>query len=41
MNEPKRALVIGHFSTIGDIESLDYVREALDARGIASDILPV
>ncbi|HEX6073368.1 MAG TPA: polysaccharide pyruvyl transferase family protein [Sphingomicrobium sp.] len=35
-----RALVIGHFSTIGDIESLDYVRRVLETEGIAYDILP-
>jgi len=40
MDKPKRALVIGHFSTIGDIESLDYVRGVLDEQGIAHDILP-
>src|SRR3989337_652627 len=40
MNKTERALVIGHFSTIGDIESLDYVRGVLDAAGIACDIAP-
>ena len=40
MNKPRRVLVIGHFSTIGDVESLDYVRGALDGAGIAFDILP-
>jgi hypothetical protein len=40
MKKPKRALVVGHFSTIGDIESLDYVRSVLAERGMAFDILP-
>ena len=35
-----RALVIGHFSTVGDIESLDYVESALSKEGIAYDIAP-
>jgi hypothetical protein len=40
MNKAKRALVIGHFSTVGDVESLDYVRGVLDAQQIAYDVLP-
>lgn len=40
MIQPRRALIIGHFSTIGDIDSLDYVRGVLDEQGIAYDILP-
>ena len=40
MNDPKRALVVGHFSTIGDIESLEFVRGALGEQGIACDIAP-
>jgi hypothetical protein len=35
-----RALVIGHFSTVGDIESLELVQRILDDRGIAYDVAP-
>lgn len=35
-----RALVIGHFSTVGDIESLEYVQGVLNDRGLDYDILP-
>jgi hypothetical protein len=35
-----RALVIGHYSTVGDIECLEYVRSVLDGEGIAYDVLP-
>ena len=35
-----RALVIGHFSTVGDIESLEYVQSVLNDRGMDFDILP-
>jgi len=35
-----RALIVGHFSTMGDIESLAYVEQVLDAEGIAYDVLP-
>lgn len=36
----KRALLAGHFSTVGDIECLDLVRDWLDAMGIPFDITP-
>lgn len=39
MNIP-RALLIGHFSTIGDIESLDIVRYWLDELGLSYDVAP-
>lgn len=35
-----RALVIGHFSTVGDIESLEHVASALAVEEIAYDVLP-
>lgn len=35
-----RALVIGHFSTVGDIESLDFVESVLKNEGIPRDLLP-
>ena len=35
-----RALVIGHFSTIGDIESLEFVKNILNEERIAFDIAP-
>lgn len=39
-NTIMRALVIGHFSTVGDIESLEYVKGVLGDEGIGWDILP-
>lgn len=38
--ETTRALLIGHFSTIGDIESLHHVEAMLEGEGIAHDVLP-
>lgn len=35
-----RALVIGHFSTVGDIESLEYVESILTDEGIDYDVVP-
>ena len=35
-----RALILGHFSTIGDVESLAYVTEQLQEEGIAYDAMP-
>lgn len=35
-----RALVIGHFSTVGDIESLQFVKDILNEERIACDIAP-
>ena len=35
-----RALILGHFSTVGDIESLEYVEQVLGDEGIAYDVLP-
>ncbi|MCL6730307.1 polysaccharide pyruvyl transferase family protein [Sphingomonas hankyongi] len=35
-----RALILGHFSTVGDIESLEYVEHVLGTEGIAYDVLP-
>ena len=35
-----RALVIGHFSTIGDVESLDFVEDVLKAENVAYDVAP-
>ena len=35
-----RALILGHFSTVGDIESLEYVEHVLRAEGIEFDVLP-
>ncbi len=35
-----RALILGHFSTIGDVDSLAYVTEILREEGVAYDVLP-
>ncbi len=35
-----RALIIGHFSTIGDVDSLAYVTELLREEGVGYDVLP-
>ena len=35
-----RALILGHFSTIGDIDSLAYVTELLREEGVGHDVLP-
>lgn len=35
-----RALILGHFSTIGDVDSLAYVTEILREEGIAYDVAP-
>lgn len=35
-----RALILGHFSTIGDVDSLAYVTEILREEGVAYDALP-
>jgi hypothetical protein len=38
--ETKRALLTGHFSTVGDIESLEVVQQWLHDLGIAYDVAP-
>ena len=35
-----RALILGHFSTVGDVDSLAYVTETLREEGVAYDVLP-
>ena len=35
-----RALIIGHFSTVGDIESLEFVKRVLDEERVDFDIAP-
>lgn len=35
-----RALLLGHFSTVGDIESLRWVQDILSAEGIPFDVAP-
>ena len=35
-----RALILGHFSTVGDIDSLAYVTGLLREEGVAFDVLP-
>lgn len=35
-----RALILGHFSTIGDVDSLAYVTEILREEGVDYDVLP-
>ncbi|WBU64318.1 polysaccharide pyruvyl transferase family protein [Paracoccus aerodenitrificans] len=38
--KPPRALLVGHFSTVGDIEVLLQVQQRLDALGMAYDVSP-
>jgi hypothetical protein len=35
-----RALIIGHFSTVGDIESLEFVKRVLEDERVAYDVAP-
>lgn len=35
-----RALILGHFSTVGDVDSLTYVTQMLREEGVAYDVLP-
>lgn len=37
---PRRALIVGHFSTIGDVECLDAVKEWCADAGLACDVAP-
>ncbi len=37
----RRALLTGHFSTIGDIECLEIVRHWLGEMGIRDDVAPL
>ncbi|MBL8537396.1 MAG: hypothetical protein JNM59_08335 [Hyphomonadaceae bacterium] len=39
-NSPARALIIGHFSTVGDIESLEAVKDWCASAGLPFDIAP-
>lgn len=37
---PARALLVGHFSTVGDVEVLHQVQRLLDGRGMGYDVSP-